>query len=191
MSEYEFCLPASYENTSYDSMTEARWAAYFDLAGMPYVHEPETFELSKKEWYTPDFFLPEQDTYVEVKNGNIDWLACSKFAAFIRRIGKTGLLLNGSPHGFAGYFFSPESENRSNLFKDFDHARNYADYIMTPREYGPRKTENGLTFSGMIEEMGRKAVCSISTEPHPELRHVTKERKRQLQTSRTPLYSPE
>lgn len=187
--EYDYCTPAVYNNKSFDSLTEARWAAYFDNAGMPSIHEPATFEISENDWYTPDFFLPEQDTYVEVKNGNITWDSCSKLAILVRRIGKTGLMLNGSPTGFVAYFFSPDSTNSSNPFAKIEpnHIENYADFRLLPKDYGALRTEDGLTFSGQIVENAKPTPRQVSSAPNQELRQKAKERKKQLRDDVTIL----
>ena len=48
------------------SRLEARWAVFFDALDMPYEYEKEGFELPSG-WYLPDFWLPEQNLWVEIK----------------------------------------------------------------------------------------------------------------------------
>lgn len=57
-----------YKSYRFRSRLEARWAVFFDSCGIKYEYEPEGFVLSDGEKYLPDFYLPEQDTYVEVKS---------------------------------------------------------------------------------------------------------------------------
>jgi hypoxanthine phosphoribosyltransferase len=51
---------------------ERELAKVFDEIGIPWEYEPTTFVLERKpdgtpaEAFTPDFYLPEQDMYVEV-----------------------------------------------------------------------------------------------------------------------------
>jgi hypoxanthine phosphoribosyltransferase len=51
---------------------ERELARVFDEAGIPWEYEPTTFVLERDadgrvvEAFTPDFYLPEQDMYVEV-----------------------------------------------------------------------------------------------------------------------------
>jgi hypothetical protein len=51
---------------------ERELAAIFDELGIPWEYEPHTFVLERdaagnvREAFTPDFYLPEQDMYVEV-----------------------------------------------------------------------------------------------------------------------------
>lgn len=179
---------ATYDGQYFDSQTEAAWAAYFDAAGMPFEHEPETFELRSGEWYTPDFFLPEQDTYVEVKNGNANWDACSKFAYFIRSVGKTGLMLNGKPHNMAAYFFSPDSTNTTSSMTPYP-ANKYADFTLNkPRDFRlPPAVHPRTAISVEIMGYAKAAQSGISTDYDPALRNASKARKRQMQKNRTVL----
>jgi hypothetical protein len=45
---------------------EARWAVFFDSLGVPYEYEKEGFDLDGTP-YLPDFWLPRQDTWIEIK----------------------------------------------------------------------------------------------------------------------------
>ena len=62
-----------YNGYKFRSRLEARWAVFFDDAGIKYEYEPEGFKLSNGLYYLPDFFLPEvggrtsKGIYVEVK----------------------------------------------------------------------------------------------------------------------------
>ncbi len=49
------------------SRWEANYARLLNFQGMRWVHQPQTFRL-KKQNYTPDFYLPEQDKFIEIKN---------------------------------------------------------------------------------------------------------------------------
>ena len=48
------------------STWEAAFAAYLEGIGVPYLYEPRTFDFGALT-YTPDFFLPGVDSWVEVK----------------------------------------------------------------------------------------------------------------------------
>lgn len=56
-----------YNGYRFRSRLEARWAVFFDSAGIEYQYEPEGFELIDGSRYLPDFFLPRIGYYVEVK----------------------------------------------------------------------------------------------------------------------------
>jgi len=48
------------------STWEVAYAKYLDKQGTKWLYESKTFTL-KNTTYTPDFYLPESDTYVEIK----------------------------------------------------------------------------------------------------------------------------
>lgn len=56
-----------YNGYRFRSRLEARWAVFFDATGIPYEYEPEGFNTESGKKYLPDFYLPDNDIYVEVK----------------------------------------------------------------------------------------------------------------------------
>jgi hypothetical protein len=56
-----------YSDHFFRSRLEARWAVYFDSLKQKWEYEPEGFVLENGVKYLPDFYIPELDTYVEVK----------------------------------------------------------------------------------------------------------------------------
>ena len=66
-----------YDGFRFRSRLEARWAVFFNAAGIKYQYEPEGFVLQDGTWYLPDFFIEPRDCengvgwFVEVK-GNYD-----------------------------------------------------------------------------------------------------------------------
>ncbi len=48
------------------SRLEARWAVFFDTLGIPYEYEKEGIDLDGT-WYLPDFWLPRQKSWIEIK----------------------------------------------------------------------------------------------------------------------------
>jgi hypothetical protein len=54
------------ERVTCRSRLEARWATYFDIAGLNWTYEPVRFELDNGLTYTPDFFV-EGIGYFEIK----------------------------------------------------------------------------------------------------------------------------
>lgn len=55
-----------YNNYRFRSRLEARWAVFFDTLGIEYRYEPEGYDLDGL-WYLPDFWLPQQQCWVEIK----------------------------------------------------------------------------------------------------------------------------
>lgn len=60
-------INTEYSGYLFRSRLEARWAVFFDTLGWEYKYEPEGFILSNGTPYLPDFYLPEINTWVEVK----------------------------------------------------------------------------------------------------------------------------
>jgi hypothetical protein len=60
-------IETHYNGYHFRSRLEARWAVFFDTLGIRYQYEPEAFDLGEGICYLPDFWLPEQKWYVEIK----------------------------------------------------------------------------------------------------------------------------
>ena len=56
-----------YKGHKFRSRLEARWAVFFDAAGIKWEYEPEGFIMSDGTKYLPDFYLPESKTFFECK----------------------------------------------------------------------------------------------------------------------------
>jgi hypothetical protein len=59
-------IETRYKNRRFRSRLEARWAVFFDALGIQWEYEKEGYELDGMQ-YLPDFWLPEQDCWVEIK----------------------------------------------------------------------------------------------------------------------------
>nr|CAG4718530.1 unnamed protein product [Naegleria fowleri] len=49
------------------SKLEAKWAKFFESCSIPFFYEPYTFKLRDGTEYTPDFYLPLQNFWIEIK----------------------------------------------------------------------------------------------------------------------------
>lgn len=56
-----------YRGTWFASTLEADWAATFDTLEWAWQYEPEAYELPDGQLYRPDFWLPAQRVWAEVK----------------------------------------------------------------------------------------------------------------------------
>lgn len=52
------------------SRLEARWAIWLDHMGIEYAYEAQGYDLGNAGWYLPDFWLWEQECYVEIRPRN-------------------------------------------------------------------------------------------------------------------------
>lgn len=67
MVEYIKAIETNYKGYKFRSRLEARWAVFFDTAGIAWEYEPEGYVMSDGTKYLPDFYLPSEEMYVEVK----------------------------------------------------------------------------------------------------------------------------
>lgn len=49
------------------SRLEARWAVFLTHLAVPFDYEFQGFDLGAAGWYLPDFWLPQQQVWIEVK----------------------------------------------------------------------------------------------------------------------------
>lgn len=59
--------PTYYRGIEFRSKLEADWANYLDFLDINWAYEPEAFTLSNGAKYLPDFYLPLDDMFVEVR----------------------------------------------------------------------------------------------------------------------------
>lgn len=88
-----------YAGYRFRSRLEARWAVFFNWLKIRYVYEPEGYELSDGTRYLPDFYLPDQDTFFEVK-GVLTDKDKEKINQFVKDSGKAVVI------GFDGMRFA-------------------------------------------------------------------------------------
>lgn len=67
MTFYPTPIETYYNGHRFRSRLEARWAVFLDTLGVPYEYEKEGYELPGGLRYLPDFWLPEQDCWMEIK----------------------------------------------------------------------------------------------------------------------------
>jgi hypothetical protein len=59
-------IETHYRGYRFRSRLEARWAVFFDAAGIEWRYECEGYRLAERP-YLPDFWLPKSETFVEIK----------------------------------------------------------------------------------------------------------------------------
>jgi len=89
-------IETSYNGYRFRSRTEARWAVFFDAAGIKYEYEKEGFELPSGR-YLPDFWLPTLDAWFEVKGGDPTKSELALAVDLYRATGKDVWLSSGQP----------------------------------------------------------------------------------------------
>ena len=59
-------IDTAYRGFRFRSRLEARWAVFYTTLNIPFDYEPQGFVINGKP-YLPDFWLPKQDCWVEIK----------------------------------------------------------------------------------------------------------------------------
>lgn len=109
-------IPTEYQGILFRSRSEARWAVFFNTLGIRWEYEKEGYQLGDI-CYLPDFWLPEQDCWFEVKGADPDDLDCKKSSRLALYTGKVAYItfnemaLPGEPRGIARFhvFFPGET----------------------------------------------------------------------------------
>lgn len=60
-------ITVQYGGYRFRSKLEAKWAVFLDYLRVPYQYEPRVYHLHGNIGYLPDFYLPEQDIFLEIK----------------------------------------------------------------------------------------------------------------------------
>lgn len=87
-------LDTVYNGYKFRSRLEARWAVFFDSVGIKYEYEKEGFDLNGI-YYLPDFWLPELNTFIEIKGEAPTKEEIIKCRLLAENTGKRVYLLDG------------------------------------------------------------------------------------------------
>jgi hypothetical protein len=90
-------IPTQYKGITFRSRMEARWAVFMDAMGVPYEYEPEGFQLGELR-YLPDFYLPLQDAFLEVKNPTADAIDYEKIDRLVMATQKNVFVFSSGPN---------------------------------------------------------------------------------------------
>lgn len=106
-----------YNGYRFRSRLEARWAVFFDAAGIAYQYEPQGFVLPDGSFYLPDFYLPNvfsrssvQGLWVEVK-GLMSNSDRNKIDQFAKSINNTAVLYECKPYNIENEILTGDGEN--------------------------------------------------------------------------------
>lgn len=91
-------LPSEFEGVLYRSRMEARWAVFMRTCGVPFEYEVEGFNLGGGLKYLPDFYLPFQDSFMEVKSPVCDPADWNKIHRLSNESGKNIFVFTQNPH---------------------------------------------------------------------------------------------
>ena len=85
-----------YNGHRFRSRLEARWAVFFDEMEIPFVYEPEGYDLNGI-WYLPDFWVPCWNSFVEIKPTNPSGDETTKCRLLAEAAEKRVLAFHGQP----------------------------------------------------------------------------------------------
>lgn len=91
-------IPTRYKGHVTRSRLEARWMVFWDHLGVEWQYEAEGYQLGEAGWYLPDFWLPNQEWFVEVKGQRPTTDEAEKCGALAQASGKMVLLVVGLPN---------------------------------------------------------------------------------------------
>lgn len=91
-----------FDNRRFRSRTEARWGVFFKALGWAYEYEREGLVLPSGAAYLPDFWLPEINSWLEVKGAAPSEREMDLCAELAQASGKRVLLAVGEPGGAGG-----------------------------------------------------------------------------------------
>jgi hypothetical protein len=106
-------IPTKYDGIEYRSRTEARWAVFFNYLKIGFDYEREGYQTSKG-WYVPDFWLPEEKCWIEIKGQDYEhedhvntlYEVCDFTDSF-------GFVFVGTPKDMKGSFVGDDSTDSS------------------------------------------------------------------------------
>ena len=109
-------IPTTHNGVTYRSRLEARWAVFFNRAGIAARYEAEGYDLDGV-WYLPDFWLSDARIFVEVKPVEPTEQEASKAYTLARLSKNPVALVIGLPGDHRGIIWPyPEEESNALSF---------------------------------------------------------------------------
>lgn len=96
MSDFR-AIETSYKGYKFRSRTEARWAIFFDAAGIEWQYELEGYRLGELGLYLPDFWLPKAKAFAEVKGQEFTVAEINLCRRLAAKSGHPVIMLAGGP----------------------------------------------------------------------------------------------
>lgn len=115
-------IQTRYAGCHFRSRLEARWAVFFNTLGVKWEYEKEGFELPSGKRYLPDFWLPWERFWVEVKGQAPTTEESDRCAEFATAMKQAVFLAPGLPVERHGALFcfdvagTPSSYESADLF---------------------------------------------------------------------------
>lgn len=156
-------IPQRHRGITFRSRTEARWAEFFHLTDTPFVYENEGYQLGPY-WYVPDFWLPEGETFVEVKGTEPTTTERVKAHLLARQSERSVIITCGNPRAdVVAYCHQYDGDNRRCFFVE-EHKSSSGAWVAEFADGGGwsvplrRKLKNCAAYGyqhPLLEEAGR------------------------------------
>jgi hypothetical protein len=181
-------IETTYNGIKFRSRLEARWAIFFDEMKIEWLYEPEGFEKEVEEGevirYLPDFYLPCQKIWVEVKGElsamDADKMGCmldwgsplTSFDESYLAENDGGLLLLGEIPKDKGLIVHPLIKHHKGLWRT---------YVVLMTKIGPfpfRWCNDRYTFHDLLSgesDYGEDGYCGNTEifDPHHQVLDAT------------------
>jgi len=129
-------IETTYNGYKFRSRLEARWSVFFDRLNVAYDYESEGFDLSDVPQrsvplvgvaarYLPDFWLPGQRTWVEVKPTQPTPIEHERLARLARAANTNAVIVIGQPWIVAEYPFGYDGRDSGISISPSGHARRF------------------------------------------------------------------
>jgi hypothetical protein len=100
MSEVITPIETVYRGFRFRSRLEARWAVFFDAAGIEWEYEPQGYEIHGRR-YLPDFWLSRLKIFVETKPDDEAMKQAKPIVELLaKETGHRSLVIAGTPNSF-------------------------------------------------------------------------------------------
>lgn len=153
-------IETRYRGRLFRSRLEAKWAVVFETLSIPWIYEPEGFQLPSGP-YLPDFRLPRQKIWVEVKPGNFEEAKSAKAEELAAATGDLVWIVMGDIPIFDSTGM-PENSERKGEWGLMVFPDGVADYGYCLCRC-PYCGEIGIQFDGRAERIG---CCAQAKSKH-------------------------
>lgn len=90
-------IETHYKGYRFRSRSEARWAVFLDELGIEWGYEVEGYDLGEAGWYLPDFWLPQQECWIEVKGAEPTSSEHARARTLCENSARAVLIVSGQP----------------------------------------------------------------------------------------------
>lgn len=99
-------IETRYKGYRFRSRLEARWAVFFDALGVIWEYEPQGYDLGPRGFYLPDFWLPDQQVWTEIKGADPKDDEREKAQGLADMVGRPVAILSGAIRDPVEEFYS-------------------------------------------------------------------------------------